>query len=414
MSVLFTAVFLFAIVAYVGLSYYLHMRQIRAINKYFGQVPKQFSKKISLQQHQKAGNYTKAKLGFSLKQTIFGIAILLLWTLGGGLDLLDKFLVQFGLGPIWLGVVFMLSFIFINYLIEIPLSFYKTFVLEEKFGFNNSTKKIFLSDMVKGLLLGVLIALPLVYLILYLMNVSGGWWWFFVWLVLVAVSMLMMWVYPNYIAPLFNKFKALDNKGLTTKITTLLAKTGFSSNGIFVMDGSKRSSHGNAYFTGLGKQKRIVFFDTLLKGLSDNEILAVLGHELGHFAHKHIKKQMIGAFIIMLVALAILGYLIDQHWFYQGLGVDTYTNYLALILFLLISPVFSFFIQPLQNSLSRKHEYQADAFAAKHTNADDLILALVGLYRDNASTLTPDSYYSLFYDTHPSASLRISHLKKEE
>ncbi len=414
MSVLFTAIFLFAIVAYVGLSYYLHMRQIRAINKSFGQVPKQFSKKISLQQHQKAGNYTKAKLGFSLKQTIFGIAILLLWTLGGGLDLLDKFLVQFGLGPIWLGVVFMLSFIFINYLIEIPLSFYKTFVLEEKFGFNNSTKKIFLSDMVKGLLLGVLIALPLVYLILYLMNVSGGWWWFFVWLVLVGVSMLMMWVYPNYIAPLFNKFKALDNKGLTTKITNLLAKTGFSSNGIFVMDGSKRSSHGNAYFTGLGKQKRIVFFDTLLKGLSDNEILAVLGHELGHFAHKHIKKQMIGAFIIMLVALAILGYLIDQHWFYQGLGVDTYTNYLALILFLLISPVFSFFIQPLQNSLSRKHEYQADAFAAKHTNADDLILALVGLYRDNASTLTPDSYYSLFYDTHPSASLRISHLKKEE
>jgi len=239
----------------------------------------------------------------------------------------------------------------------------------------------------------------------------GEYWWAYVWLVLTGFSLLMFWLYPTYIAPIFNKFKALDNLELKAKIDNLLNRTGFKSDGVFVMDGSKRSSHGNAYFTGIGKNKRIVFFDTLLEGMEDQEVEAILAHELGHFHHKHIRKHMITSFAISLLGLALLGYLINQIWFFNGLGIESPSNHTALILFMLVMPVFSFFIAPISNALSRKHEFEADSFAAKHTNADDLVSSLVKLYRDNASTLTPDKLYSAFHDSHPSASIRINHLK---
>ena len=409
---LFTYLFLLFSALFLGVIYLLDRRQIKSVKQSFNQVPKQFEQKISLESHQKAANYTQAKLSFSYKQTLLSIVILLLWTLGGGLTWLDNVWYGYLDSSLWQGVGFILSFILIASVIDLPTSWYQTFVLEKKFDFNKMTPQLFIQDHLKGWLLTLLFGIPLSLLVLYLMSISGEFWWVFVWGVLVIISLLALWLYPSYIAPLFNKFKPLENEALSKKITQLLTQSGFSSNGIFVMDGSKRSSHGNAYFTGIGKQKRIVFFDTLLKGLSDDEVLAVLGHELGHFHHKHIRTQMINSFSIMLISLGVLGYLINQDWFYHGLGVEVASHHIALILFILVMPVFTFFTSPISNILSRKHEYQADAFAAKHTNADDLISALVCLYRDNASTLTPDKYYSLFYDSHPNASLRIKQLKK--
>jgi STE24 endopeptidase len=296
-------------------------------------------------------------------------------------------------------------------LIDLPFSIYRTFVLEQRFGFNKTDSKTFVVDLLKEILLTLVIGLPLIYAVLYLMGEMGEYWWLYVWLVLTSFSLLMFWLYPTYIAPIFNKFKPLDNAKLKVKIDNLLERTGFKSDGVFVMDGSKRSSHGNAYFTGIGKNKRIVFFDTLLEGMDDQEVEAILAHELGHFHHKHIRKHMINLFAITLTGLALLGYLINQPWFFHGLGVNTMSNHTALILFTLTMPVFSFFIAPISNYLSRKHEFEADAFAAKHTNADDLVSSLVKLYRDNAATLTPDKIYSAFHDSHPSASIRIAHLK---
>jgi len=296
----------------------------------------------------------------------------------------------------------------------LPFSLYRTFVLEHKFGFNKMTGKTFAGDFVKEILLTLIVGLPLIYVILYLMGAMGEYWWIYVWLVLTGFSLLMFWLYPTYIAPIFNKFKPLDNLELKTKIDSLLKRTGFKSDGVFVMDGSKRSSHGNAYFTGIGKNKRIVFFDTLLEGMEDQEVEAILAHELGHFHHKHIRKHMITSFTISLLGLALLGYLINQPWFFHGLGVQTMSSHTALVLFALTLPMFSFFIAPISNYLSRKHEFEADAFAAKHTNADDLVSSLVKLYRDNAATLTPDNLYSAFHDSHPSASIRIAQLKQHE
>jgi STE24 endopeptidase len=305
----------------------------------------------------------------------------------------------------------MMSLILIGSFIDLPFSIYRHFVLEEKFGFNKKTAKTFISDEVKGLLLMIIFVLPILYLVLYLMENLGDFWWFFVWLTLMSISLLAFWLYPTFIAPIFNKFTPLADTELKQKIDKLLLDNGFNSNGVFIMDGSKRSSHGNAYFTGMGKNKRIVFFDTLLKGMTHDEIIAILAHELGHFHHKHIKKQLVTNSIMTLVSLSILGYLIDKEWFFNGLGVSNQSDYLALMLFMLIMPVFTLFLSPIMHGLSRKHEYEADAFAAKKSNAKDLISSLVKLYKENSATLTPDKYYSLMHDSHPSASLRINHLK---
>jgi len=411
---LFTLIFLMATLSYVITLLWLNVRQNKAVAKSFGAVPVEFQEKITLDQHQKAAQYTQAKLTVNHFEVIFSTVLLLAWTLGGGLNALDAFWLAQTSDTLYQGVGFVLSLMIIGSLIDLPFSVYRTFVLEQKFGFNKMTMGTFIGDLFKGLLLMLVIGLPLIYAILWLMNEMGGLWWVYVWLVLTSFSLLMFWLYPSYIAPIFNKFKPLDNLELKVKIDSLLVRTGFKSDGVFVMDGSKRSAHGNAYFTGIGKNKRIVFFDTLLEGMKDKEVEAILAHELGHFHHKHIRKHMISSFTISLLGLALLGYLINQPWFFNGLGVQTMSNHTALILFTLTLPVFSFFIAPISNALSRKHEFEADSFAAKHTNADDLISSLVKLYRDNASTLTPDRLYSAFHDSHPSATIRINHLKASE
>ncbi|MDC0965853.1 M48 family metallopeptidase [Candidatus Thioglobus sp.] len=411
---LFTLIFLIATLSYVVTLLWLNLRQDKAVSKSFNAVPDEFSEKITLEQHQKAAQYTQAKLLVNHFEIIFSTLVLLIWTLGGGLNWLDTIWQTQGFDTINTGVLFIISLMVIGSAIDLPFSVYRTFVLEQKFGFNKMTMGTFIGDLFKGLLLMLVIGLPLIYAILWLMNEMGELWWAYVWLVLTGFSLLMFWLYPSYIAPIFNKFKPLDNLELKVKIDSLLIRTGFKSDGVFVMDGSKRSAHGNAYFTGIGKNKRIVFFDTLLEGMEDKEVEAILAHELGHFHHKHIRKHMISSFTISLLGLALLGYLINQPWFFNGLGVQTMSNHTALILFTLTLPVFSFFIAPISNALSRKHEFEADSFAAKHTNADDLISSLVKLYRDNASTLTPDRLYSAFHDSHPSATIRINHLKASE
>jgi len=408
----FTLVFLIVTLSYVITLLWLNVRQNKAVINSFAAVPNEFSEKITLEQHQKAAEYTQAKLLVNHFEVIFSTVVLLVWTLGGGLNWLDGLWQAQTDNALSIGVGFIISLMILGSLIDLPFSLYRTFVLEQKFGFNKMDGKTFAGDFLKEVLLTLIIGLPLIYAVLYLMGAMGEFWWAYVWLVLTGFSLLMFWLYPTYIAPIFNKFKPLDNTDLKAKIDNLLTRTGFKSDGVFVMDGSKRSSHGNAYFTGIGKNKRIVFYDTLLEGMEDQEVEAILAHELGHFHHKHIRKHMITSFAISLLGLALLGYLINQPWFFHGLGVETISNHTALILFTLTLPVFSFFIAPISNALSRKHEFEADAFAAKHTNADDLVSSLVKLYRDNAATLTPDKLYSAFHDSHPSASIRIKELKR--
>ena len=409
----FTFIFLFAILTSVVALLWLNFRQDRAIKSSFNEVPEGFNETITLEDHQKAGHYTQAKLLANHFEIIFSTIVLLIWTLGGAMNWLDVFWHERISDPILLGTVFILSIMMIASFIDLPFSIYRNFILEEKFGFNRMTIKTFTGDLVKELILTLALGIPLIYAILYLMNMSaiGDYWWIYVWAILSFFTITMMWIYPTFIAPIFNKFKPLENNSLRNRIDNLLDRTGFGSDGIFIMDGSKRSSHGNAYFTGIGKNKRIVFFDTLLKGMEEREIEAILAHELGHFHHKHVRQRIVSSFIFSLVSLALLGYLIKQGWFFHGLGISEPSAHTALVLFSLTLPVFSFFITPISNLISRKHEFQADAFAASHTDANDLISSLTKLYRENSSTLSPDRYYSAFHDSHPSAILRIARLQ---
>ena len=410
---LFTFIFLFAILSSVLTLLWLNFRQDRAINNSFDSVPEGFTESIQLEDHQKAGNYTKAKIRLNHFEIIFSTIVLLAWTLGGVMNSLDAYWSERISDPALVGTFFVLSILLIASFIDIPFSIYRTFILEQKFGFNRMNAKTFIGDLFKEIILTLVLMLPLVYAILYLMNFQaiGNYWWIYVWLIITGFSLVMMWIYPSYIAPIFNKFNPLENENLKDRITDLLERTGFGSDGIFVMDGSKRSSHGNAYFTGIGKNKRIVFFDTLLKGMEDKEIEAILAHELGHFHHKHTQKRMASTFVFSFLGLALLGFLINQTWFYNGLGIDTPSSHTALVLFSLVLPVFSFFINPISNLVSRNHEFQADAFAANHTDANDLISSLIKLYKENSSSLSPDSFYSAFHDSHPSAVLRIERLR---
>ena len=409
----FTFTFLLAILTSVVALLWLNFRQDRAIKQSFDEVPDEFIETVPLKDHQKAGRYTQAKLLVSHFEVIFSTIVLLLWTLGGGLDWLDNYWSEKIFDPLLLGTTFIITIMLIASLIDIPFSIYRNFVLEQRFGFNRMTPGIFLSDILKEVLLTLILGIPLIYIVLYLMSLEaiGDLWWLYVWLTLSIFTVTMMWIYPTFISPLFNKFKPLDNELLRNRIDSLLKRTGFKNDGIYVMDGSKRSAHGNAYFTGLGKSKRIVFFDTLLSGMEDREVEAILAHELGHFHHKHIRQRMATSLIFTLLSLALLGYLIKQDWFYYGLGISYPSNHTALVLFSLTLPVFSFFISPISNHFSRKHEFQADAFAARHTDSNDLISSLIKLYRENSSSLCPDKYYSLFHDSHPSATLRIAELK---
>ena len=328
---LFTLIFLIATLGYVVTLLWLNLRQNKAVIKSFDAVPSEFEAKITLEEHQKAAEYTQAKLLVNHFEIIFSTVVLLAWTLGGGLNWLDGLWQAQTENTLYLGVGFIISLMILGSLIDLPFSLYRTFVLEQKFGFNKMDGKTFVGDLFKEVLLTLIIGLPLIYAVLYLMGAMGEYWWAYVWLVLTGFSLLMFWAYPSFIAPIFNKFKPLDNLELKAKIDNLLTRTGFKSDGVFVMDGSKRSSHGNAYFTGIGKNKRIVFFDTLLEGMEDQEVEAILAHELGHFHHKHIRKHMITTFVISLLGLALLGYLINQAWFFNGLGVETMSNHTALI-----------------------------------------------------------------------------------
>jgi len=406
----------FAAVLMLGLllKFWLSSRQIRHVALHREQVPAAFAQTITLAAHQKAADYTVAKARLGLMEMMLGTVVLLGWTLLTGLSTLNQWLVS------WLGtgllqqLALLTCFALISGLIDLPLSLYQTFVLEEQFGFNKTTLKLWLLDMVKGSLIGALIGLPIAALILWMMGASGGLWWLWAWGVWMGFNLLLLVIYPTLIAPMFNKFTPLQDEAVKTRVTQLMQRCGFSAKGLFVMDGSKRSAHANAYFTGFGAAKRVVFFDTLLSKLSPAEVDAVLAHELGHFKHKHIIQRIVSMFALSLVGFALLGWLTTQTWFYTGLGVmpnvAAPNDALVLLLFLLAMPVFSFFISPLMAQLSRKHEFEADAYAMQQTSGPDLATALLKLYEDNASTLTPDPVYVAFYYSHPGASERLARM----
>jgi STE24 endopeptidase len=408
----FSVAFLLALVVATGTRLWLARRHVQHIQIHRAVVPAEFANEIALDAHQKAADYSSAKTRFGMVHTLIDSAVLLVLTFGGLLQLFDRWAGSWFSGDILHGAAFIALFVVISSLIDLPFSWYRTFNIEARFGFNQMTLGMWLADLAKTGAVGAAFGLPLVLAVLWLMGKMGEAWWLYVWLVWVAFSVFMMAVYPAFIAPLFNQFAPMQEGSLKARIESLLIKCGFRSSGLFVMDGSKRSTHGNAYFTGFGKTKRIVFFDTLISRLNENEIEAVLAHELGHFKLHHVIRRMLWTFGVSLVFLALLGYLKDKAWFYQGLGVAyPATNAMALLLFVLVVPVFTFLLQPLVAMYARKHEFEADAYAAQFSSARELVSALVKLYKDNASTLTPDPLHSAFYDSHPPASARISRLQ---
>ncbi len=408
-----TIVFLIACALTFGGRLLLAGRQIRHVRAHRDAVPAEFAERIALASHQKAADYTIDRTRTGMLNTAIEAGVLLAFTLGGGLAWLHGFW-SARLDGLSYGVAMIFSLTFISGLIDLPLSLYRQFVIEARYGFNRMSLGLFFTDLAKQTLLGVAIGTPVILAVLWLMGAMGERWWLWVWLFWSAFNLLLMFIYPTWIAPLFNKFAPLEDGEMKTRIEALLARCGFRSSGLYVMDGSKRSSHGNAYFTGFGDNKRIVFFDTLLSRLQPGEVEAVLAHELGHFRRRHIVKRMIVMFASSLAFLWLLGQLIDAPWFYAGLGVPEGNTALALILFFLVVPVFTFPLSPLMSHFSRRHEFEADAYAAEHAAAGDLVHALVKLYDDNASTLTPDPLHSLFYDSHPPAAQRIARLQLQE
>jgi STE24 endopeptidase len=411
----FTLTICFAAALVVGLvlKFWLASRQIRHVATHRNSVPAAFASNITLTAHQKAADYTIAKARLGLLEMALGTAVLLGWTLLGGLSWLNQTLLQWLGGGMWQQIALLVAFMLIGAVIDLPMTLYQTFVLEERFGFNKMTFKLWLADLLKSSVVGALIGLPIVALILWVMGAAGPQWWLWAWGLWMGFNLLLLLIYPTFIAPMFNKFQPLEDETLKARVTALMQRCGFAAKGLFVMDGSKRSAHANAYFTGFGAAKRVVFYDTLLAKLSAGEVDAVLAHELGHFKHKHIIKRIVSMFAMSLAGFALLGWLATQAWFYVGLGVIPNMNpaapndALALLLFMLVVPVFSFFISPLFAQLSRKHEFEADAYAVAQTSPADLSTALLKLYEDNASTLTPDPVYVKFYYSHPPASERL-------
>jgi STE24 endopeptidase len=410
----FTVLFLIALVAGTLLKRWLARRQLDCVSGHRDAVPDAFSESIDLKTHQLAADYTIARTRAGMLEGSVAVVLLLGWTIGGGIDLLSGAWVSTGLSPLLSGTGLLLSTFLIMGLLEMPFDIYRTFVIEERFGFNRTTPRLFITDAVKQTVLLLVIGTPIILAVLWLMAHAGTYWWFYVWAVWMGFSLLLTWAYPALIAPLFNKFVPLDDGALKTRIESLLERNGFASKGIFVVDGSKRSGHGNAYFTGLGSNKRIVFFDTLLRQLDPEEVEAVLAHEVGHFKRKHIAKRIALMAAVSLAGLMLLGWLIDTNWFYSGLGVTQPSLAAALLLFLFVVPTFTVFLQPLMSALSRRHEFEADEFAAGQADPGKLIEALVKLYKENANTLTPDPLYSAFHDSHPPAPVRIANLQAKQ
>ena len=412
---IFTLVFLIALTLSSGIQFWLAKRQAKYVAVHRDYVPDAFKDTVSLAAHQKAADYTLEKGKLANIDGIVSIITLLLLTLGGVINWSFSFWASVISSPLTAGIAATATIFLLMTLIEIPSSWYQTFVIEEKFGFNKSSIQQFIKDHLMQLGLGAVIGLPLLGLILWVMNAVGSLWWLWAWGILISFSLLMSWLYPTVIAPLFNKFTPMEDGALKERISGLLARCGFNSQGIFIMDGSKRSGHGNAYFTGLGNNKRIVFFDNLVASLDDEELEAVLAHELGHFRCKHVIKMLIATSIMTLISFAVLGLLINQDWFYTGLAVDVAqkSNAIALLLFILISSSFTFFMQPISAYFQRQFEFEADDFAAANAKASKLVSGLVKLYEENASTLTPDPLYSAFHYSHPPAAIRIAHLESK-
>lgn len=394
--------------------FWLNARQVRHVMRHRDTVPAAFAATVPLAAHQKAADYTVARARFGLLSLAFNAAVLLGWTLLGGLDLLNSALHGLGWSPMAYQLSLLAAFALIGGLLDLPFELYSTFRIEQRFGFNRMTWKLYLADSLKGLAVGALIGLPIAALILWLMGAAGPYWWAWAWGAWMGFNLLILVLYPTVIAPLFNKFEPLADENLRQRVQGLMTRCGFAAKGLFVMDGSRRSAHGNAYFTGIGAAKRVVFFDTLLSRLNGAEVEAVLAHELGHFKHKHVLKRMLTMFALSLAAFALLGWLSAQPGFYLAFGVQPNldgrlpNDALALLLFLLVLPVFGFFFTPLGSLLSRRDEFQADAYACAQANGADLASALLKLHEDNAGTLTPDPVYARFYYSHPPASERLA------
>ena len=393
---------------------WLSGRQTRHVAQHRAQVPAAFAHTITLEAHHKAADYTLAKSRVNLIDLALDAVTLLGWTLLGGLDALNQLTLGWMDPGMAQQIVLVLGFTLVGGLIGLPLSLYQTFGIEQRFGFNNTTPKLWLNDLAKGLLVGLVLGLPILWLVLWLMQTGGSLWWLYAWSALVVYQLFVMWIAPNVIMPLFNKFTPLEDASLKERVTALMTRAGFTAKGFFVMDGSRRSAHSNAFFTGFGAAKRVVFFDTLLAQLNGDEMEAVLAHELGHFKHRHILKMMVTSFAVSLAGLALLGWLSQQIWFYTGLGVMPNltggNDALALLLFMLVLPLFTFFVSPLSARRSRKFEFEADAYAVANSNGQALGSALLKLYQDNASTLTPDPWYVAFYYSHPPASQRLARI----
>jgi STE24 endopeptidase len=407
----FTLIFLGALLATSLIKTWLATRQMRHVRQHRDAIPAEFATQISLEEHQKAADYSAAKTPLAFAHILLDAAVLLAFTLGGGLQALDNLWRGVFSSELLVNAALIVSAVIVASLVEIPLDLYRTFRIEARFGFNKTTPGVFAGDLLKQTLLGAALGLPLVFLVLGLMDKMGANWWLYVWLTWMAFNLLVLAIYPTFIAPLFNKFSPMQDAALQARIEQLLQKCGFRAQGLFVMDGSKRSSHGNAYFSGFGASKRIVFFDTLLTRLSHDEIEAVLAHELGHFKRRHIFKRVAWMFAMSLAFLWTLGWLMDKPWFFQDLNVHTQSMGMALMLFFLVTPVFTFALQPLMSLYSRKHEFEADQYAAQQSSSHSLVQALVKLYKDNAATLTPDPLHSAFYDSHPPAAQRIAQLR---
>jgi len=413
-SELMTLAFAVFLLASLAVKFWLASRQVRHVAGHRDEVPSAFREKVTLAAHRKAAEYTIAKSRFGMLEMAFAAAVLLGWTLLGGLDSINRVLLG------WMGtgmaqqLALVAAFAVISGALDLPFTLYETFVIEERFGFNKMTLGLWLIDLVKGIALGAALGVPLLWVVLWLMHAGGSLWWLWAWAIVAGWQLLVMWIAPRFILPLFNKFTPLQDEELRTRVTRLMERCGFAAKGLFVMDGSKRSAHANAFFTGFGSNKRVVFFDTLLAQLSHGEMEAVLAHELGHFKRRHIVKRMASGFALSLAGFALLGWLSQQVWFYAGLGVRPNAagsnDALAILLFMLAVPVFSFFVSPVFALFSRKHEFEADAFAVEHASGHDLAAALLKLYEDNASTLTPDPVFVKFYYSHPPASERLARM----
>jgi STE24 endopeptidase len=407
-----TTAFLIALALMVALRFWLATRQLAAVRAHRGAVPAAFAASITLAEHQRAADYNAARLSVARLELVFDALLLLVVTLGGGFALIDRWCAELGLGPVWHGVATLTALALLMAAAGLPFSLYSTFGVEARFGFNRITPTLFVVDLARSLAVGLALGVPLLAVLLWLMAASGAAWWLYAWGVWVAFGLTVSFAWPRFIAPLFNRFRALEPGPLREAVERIMQRCGFASDGVFVMDGSRRSSHGNAYFTGVGRAKRIVLFDTLLERLEPPEVEAVLAHELGHFRLHHVRQRLVLGFVTALIGFAVLGEAAQTPDFYLALGVPTPSMHAALALFVLVVPVFTFPLAPLSSWWSRRHEYQADRFAAAHSDARALAAALVKLYRDNASTLTPDALYSAWHDSHPPALARIAALER--